>query len=741
MSECGGVRGALVVAASASILGWCPGAIAEELERPERPRLLERSLSHFACTLRGLPLPARVAGDPDRELLPPAQFEPFDPNARYTVDDTIWVGEAQIGPSWEQAPAHLTFSFPDDGTIWGLASVSATSPNVLNSAFESAFGPGNKDLGREIIRQAFAGWALATGNTYREVADDNSQMDEATARQPGRGDIRIGGIAFGEEAGFVAYNAFPTATILGVGGADMAINTSFLNGPGENGTILALPNCNYRIMRNVAAHEHGHGLGFLHQTPCYDFENAPIPMPFTCQDVAPPAPYPPKLMEPLVGDLFDGLQFDERRGGAANYGDRFAPNHTVQDAHDFGVLDDPAPRSVIEQYLATMAPGNGSPDEDWFRFTITQDQPFFTVVVDPGLYLTTCIGNPPVCYGYETGVQFLGCTGLFFEQVFPNEAGNLTVELRTADGQTLLNSSTPGSPGIVRFLFEDPLPAGEYTIRVTDVGNTFVDNLRTQLYDLKIFLDQSPKSPVASAGVSKRVEADTNCFFLGAVNSRSIDFPSTVLPDSAFDWDTDGDGSFETTGQANPVAVYPSNGVYPVSLRVTDANGLATVDSIDVTVFGATTTLGVASPMRIPRGLTTQIGVAGTNLRNATDSGHFSVSGAGAAPSGVPDPNPLGTEVTLVVDVDAGAALGLRDLSVSNSDGSATSPGAIEIVEDCPGDANFDGVVDFADLTTTLGEWLSDYGAAIGPGDADRDGTVGFADVTTVLGNWLTPCP
>ncbi|MBL8745698.1 MAG: PQQ-dependent sugar dehydrogenase [Phycisphaerae bacterium] len=55
----------------------------------------------------------------------------------------------------------------------------------------------------------------------------------------------------------------------------------------------------------------------------------------------------------------------------------------------------------------------------------------------------------------------------------------------------------------------------------------------------------------------------------------------------------------------------------------------------------------------------------------------------------------------------------------------------------CPGDANLDGVVDFADMTSVLSNW-----GAIGPfGDANNDGIVSFADVTEVLGFWGAPCP
>lgn len=54
----------------------------------------------------------------------------------------------------------------------------------------------------------------------------------------------------------------------------------------------------------------------------------------------------------------------------------------------------------------------------------------------------------------------------------------------------------------------------------------------------------------------------------------------------------------------------------------------------------------------------------------------------------------------------------------------------------CIGDADSSGAVNFADITSVLGAWLS-----AGPeGDANIDGIVNFQDVTDVLANWLAVC-
>lgn len=59
----------------------------------------------------------------------------------------------------------------------------------------------------------------------------------------------------------------------------------------------------------------------------------------------------------------------------------------------------------------------------------------------------------------------------------------------------------------------------------------------------------------------------------------------------------------------------------------------------------------------------------------------------------------------------------------------------------CAGDADDDGVVTFADITSVLNFWLVDYSPGSGPGDASLDGVVNFADITAVLNAFGVVCP
>lgn len=58
----------------------------------------------------------------------------------------------------------------------------------------------------------------------------------------------------------------------------------------------------------------------------------------------------------------------------------------------------------------------------------------------------------------------------------------------------------------------------------------------------------------------------------------------------------------------------------------------------------------------------------------------------------------------------------------------------------CRGDANNDRIVDMADVSATLTNFLADYNPGTGPGDSNGDGFVNFRDITYALANWERDC-
>lgn len=99
---------------------------------------------------------------------------------------------------------------------------------------------------------------------------------------------------------------------------------------------------------------------------------------------------------------------------------------------------------------------------------------------------------------------------------------------------------------------------------------------------------------------------------------------------------------------------------------------------------------------------------------------------------------PIGTQRRIGIDRDADNVLDRDEIDQGFDPADPfSSPLAF-----CPGDANNDRAVSFADVTTVLASFGQVYSFnGIGPGDADRSGRVNFGDVTMVLANFGVACP
>ncbi len=623
----------------------------------------------------------------ENQFLSPAQFGPPDPE-RFWVDNVVWNGDGTQGPGAQGAGTfngrtRLTYSFPADGATWGLASISSTGPNTLNASFNSAFGAANNDRGREHTRQGLAAWRKYAGIDYDEVADDNTPMSTSVTRVATRGDIRIGGRAFGTGS-FLAYNAFPSPAgvfgAAGAGGGDMCINTSFFIAANFNSTANL-----YRYYRNTIAHEHGHGTGNIHSVPCNNT----------------------KLMEPFISTAFDVVQIDERRGAGRNYGDWMSGNQTVATARNVGDL---TTRSFIARSLSTNgATGPGNTNQDWFRFSLSSAQ-------------TVTITVTPVGGTYTAGQQSSSCSGST-SSIAASSAGNLNVSLRDNTGATNLfpTQGNTAAAGASETINAGSLAAGTYTVQVIDVGPNTAQTV--QLYDITIRIAGTLADPWPIAGLNKRVAANTNCWLIGDMNSQANETGATIPSPSGYDWDSDGDGTFDTNDQPQFFRTYPSNGVYPVTLRVTDSNGRSATDTINVTVFGATASLSSVTPSNGNQGATVPVTISGVNLKSLTSASQVTVSGSGVTVIGTGVPDALGTQVTgFSFQIAPGAAAGLRNVSVTNSDGTGTASGnatinnafLVQVPPTPPGPFNLTSPADGAanvSLTPTL-TWSDAAGAA-----------------------------
>ncbi len=622
---------------------------------------------------------------------------PVDPATQRFVHDTVvWNGAAGFGPAGQAAGADLTYSFAADGVQWGLASIHAPSvgPCDLNAELIATFG--DLDRGREHIRQALASWSRHTGVRYFEVSDDGTPMDDVTGHIPSRGDIRIGG-ADASGAPFLAYNAFPSGFgAATVGGGDMFIATNRF-------TFLGFkdPSDNYRLLRNTVAHEHGHGLGAMHVVPCTQT----------------------KVMEPQVPTNFDMLAEDDIRGGQRNYGDHHAGNHLVSDAVDFGDLA-PAPgalRSIGDSTLSLNGDfGPNGTHTDWFRFQLGTPQP-------------VSIFATPIGAAYDSGAQTTGCSGAT-STFNAKDAGNLLIELTDLNNGNTWTSNNLG-PGGNEIIATGVLPASDYSLRVTDVGPTA--NQQVQLYELVIQPGlvgvAPPAAPTANTGVHKIARANEPCWFIGHMNSVTNAPGATIV---GYDWDTDGDGIPDMGSPSGELPfIYPSSGVYTVTLWVTDSNGQVDDHSIIVTIEGGITQIHAVNPGSAYRGQAVTGIIDGANFFLPTT---FALSGSGWTASGLTAIDALGTQAEVTLQIDPNAAPGFRDVRVTNAEGAPTLAQGFEILL-CTGDVNGDGVVDTADL----GALIASFGASVIPwsaGDFNGDGLVDTADLGLLIANFGNTC-
>ncbi|MCC6320614.1 MAG: matrixin family metalloprotease [Phycisphaerales bacterium] len=600
-------------------------------DRASRSRLmlaLRLSPACYDSTLRPSELEALIA---QTQLLPPAlgQF-----STRYYTDTFVWQGDLDIGPSARALPAHLTYSFPADGTSWGMEPPARVAPNDLNARLVQTFG--DIDRGREYLRAALACWRKYSGVTYTEVADDNTLMTGSSDRVATRGDIRIGGLPFSPAGpnGFLAFNGFPSGLgASSIAGGDMAINTSYFTASWyQNATN------DYRALRNTAAHEHGHGLGCIHSVPC---------------DTT-------KLMEPMIFTSRDMLQRDEIRAAQRNYGDRFAGNQTFNTAKHFGDLSSPSVRSVMVRDLSTNGSGGWNfSRNDYFKFTLTSPQP-------------VVLSATPIGELSNQGQQVGGCAGTLAD-VDSLVAGNLRIELLDATGTLIPPSSPAQASGLPAVIDVGTLAAGTYGVRVYDTGGNIAANQYVQNYDLLIRVNGVNAPPEAIAGIDKRVQAGANAWFNGSVNSRANQTGAT-LPIGGFDWDFDGDGVLDITDNPQPSFVFPSNGIFPVTLHLTDSLGTTGTDTINVTVFGATTVVSSVIPNSATPGTTVPVTILGANFKGVTAASQIAVSGGGVTVVGTPLVDAIGSQITGLSFVLSSAAVsGPRNVTITNSDGQGSS--------------------------------------------------------------------
>ncbi|GJM19956.1 MAG: hypothetical protein DHS20C14_21690 [Phycisphaeraceae bacterium] len=321
-------------------------------------------------------------------------------------------------------PITLTYSYvPDGTTVVDLGIGLGSGPSALFAWMNGIYG--SPATWQPLFDGVFDRWSQVCNVTYvYEPNDDGANTNGPSGSLGVRGDVRIAAFNFANDGngGVLAYNNFPND-------GDMVFDAfdTFYNNTG--GSSLRL--------RNVAAHEHGHGLGMLHVCPANQT----------------------KLMEPFISTAYDGPQLDDILHGQRKYGDLLEPNDNAGEASPLGNVS----IGTIAGTSGTVSIDDNS-DTDYYEINVLQA---VRLTVDATLAAAS----------YVQGTQTQACnTGTLTDY---NAMHDLQILLYSSDGTTLVDSSNSTGEGSDEQLVSDIASAGTYYIRI--LGDTTND---IQAYNL-----------------------------------------------------------------------------------------------------------------------------------------------------------------------------------------------------------------------------------------------------------------
>lgn len=437
-------------------------------------RLVERRLSgeEVAAFCFGPGTPQETIDAFDAAIFGPIGLR-FQQTNRWSVTAT------NPGPLAQGQPTTLTYSFVPDGTS---IPDGGFGPGISDlQAFLNARYSNNPATWKALYAQVLARWSQLGKVTYvLENNDDGSMLNTLPGALGVRGDLRFGGMALDGASNVLAYNYFPND-------GDMVLDTS--------DTFFNNTNNSSRRLRNVLAHEHGHGLGMLHVCPINQT----------------------KLMEPNVTTSFDGPQFDDILNMQRHYGDTIEPNDTSATATVISNL------STTTNTIGQISIDDNG-DMDYFRVDIAAAPRLLTVTARP---LGTSYN--------ETGQSPNGSCGAG-TSFNPLTVNNLIVDLMASNGTSILATADVTGVGEAEVLNEVVQSTGTYYVRVRG-GN--INNI--QGYQLEYRLTNGPATFITTPnGVpTTLVSGQTSTF-----NVRVQTLGETLVGTPQLNYRSQGSGAF-----------------------------------------------------------------------------------------------------------------------------------------------------------------------------------------------------
>ena len=322
------------------------------------------------------------------------------------VEGSRWTSTATDGSGLTQGhPSTLTWSIPPDGTTLGTGGGEANTPSNFRSMLNGLYGSISTWL--PVIQQVFDRWEATSGIDFvYELNDDGAAYSNANRGFLGvRGDIRVSGHALDGPSNILAYNYFPNF-------GEMVLDTA--------DTFYSTLTSNSLRLRNVLAHETGHGIGLSHTLP----QNGT------------------KLMEPAANLNFDGPQADDILRANRAYGDRLENNDSIALASGLGTVGS----STIQ--VSDISIDDNS-DLDFFSFNVSSAS-----ILD--------ISINPLGSTYTIGLEG-GSTELFDSKA----NSDLAFSLLASNGTTVIASANLTGLGGNESLIGVSLSPGQYFLRIT----------------------------------------------------------------------------------------------------------------------------------------------------------------------------------------------------------------------------------------------------------------------------------
>lgn len=263
--------------------------------------------------------------------------------AAYLPQGSRWTTTATNGAVAQGQAITITYSFVPDGTPISIAGFTGTEASNLFASLDANV-PGGRNSWKAEFAQALNQWGDILNITYVEVSDDGAAFPSSAGALGQRGDVRIAMRSLGEP---LAVNFYPQF------GGDMVLDSN------DIADFVTSTN-DFRKLRNVLTHEHGHGIGLQHVMPTDGT----------------------KLMEPFLNTGFDGPQEDDVRGAQFIYGDWAEPNTGIGDEEFIGgpLRDVASGGTQVFEFEDLSLERSG--ESDWYGFTAFAMAPI-AIRVDP----------------------------------------------------------------------------------------------------------------------------------------------------------------------------------------------------------------------------------------------------------------------------------------------------------------------------------------------------------------------